>query len=84
MAPKGRQPLLIQIYKKRFLGSQVHFEIFEFEVRKNQFLHLLWHSIMADAQYKLSQKVWTIVFYTSDTIDLCSNYRILGSDKVFL
>ena len=50
MAPKGRQPLLIQIYKKRFLGSQVHFEIFESEVRKNQFLHILWHSIMADAQ----------------------------------
>ena len=81
MAPKGSQPLLDQIHKKRFLGSQVHFEIFGSEVWKNLFVYSLTFHNGRCAKNMNFQKV---VFYTSDTIDSRSNYTILGSGKVFL
>ena len=46
MAPKSSQPLLLQIHKKEFLGSQVHFGIFGSKIQKKTFFgySLTFHS----------------------------------------
>ena len=83
MSPKSSQPLLLQIHKKKkiFGISCTFWYICVQNLEKSIFGYSLTFHNDTCTKNMIFQKA---IFYTSDCIDSCSNYRILGSGKVFL
>ena len=78
MAPKSSQSFLLHIRKK---DPKCISEYLGVKLRKIIFAYSL---IFLNGRCSKYMKFQKVVFYTSDTIDSYSSYRILGSDKVFL